>query len=143
MSMSNTGSEMKFRSTKALIRDVGLRATRGRIAVYDALRNTTSPLNHAELVSSLTELSLDQATIYRNLMDLTRVGLLRRTDLGDHVWRFELVDSAHEGDEHPHFVCLDCGAIQCLPGVDIAIHGQMPTSAPVKIRVEGHCDDCT
>ena len=141
--MPADGSQMEVKSATELIRDSGLRATRGRIAVYDALRNTTAPLNHAELVSSLAELNLDQATIYRNLMDLTRVGLLRRTDLGDHVWRFELGDNAHEGDDHPHFVCLDCGAIQCLPGVDIAIYGQMPTSAPVKIRVEGHCDDCT
>ena len=31
----------------------------------------------------------DPATIYRNLTDLSEAGLARRTDVGDHVWRFE------------------------------------------------------
>jgi len=129
-------------ATKTLIREAGLRATRGRIAVYDALRNTQSPLNHSELVASLEDLQLDQATIYRNLMDLTRVGLLRRTDLGDHVWRFELVSEGHTDGEHPHFVCVDCGLIQCLPDVDININGDVPSKSAVQIRLEGHCGDC-
>ena len=133
--------EAKTPDTPSLIRGAGLRATRGRVAVYDALRETRSPLNHGELVANLSYLGLDQATIYRNLMALTKAGLLRRTDLGDHVWRFELV-SLHQAGDHPHFVCIDCGAITCLPGLDITIDGVVPSSSPVKVRLEGQCDDC-
>ena len=130
-------------TTAATIRGAGLRATKGRVAVLDALRDTKSPPNHSDLVRSLEHLGLDQATIYRNLMDLTRVGILRRTDLGDHVWRFELADTTHHGEEHPHFVCVDCGSIQCLTDVDIAIQGALPSQSPVQIRLEGHCRECT
>jgi Fur family ferric uptake transcriptional regulator len=128
--------------TASIIREAGLRATRGRIAVFESLLNTRTPLNHSQLVDALAHLGLDQATVYRNLMDLTRVGLLRRTDLGDHVWRFELVNHAESNPDHPHFVCLDCGEVQCLPDLDIAIQGKMPTQLPVQIRIEGQCDEC-
>ena len=129
-------------ATATAIRSAGLRATKGRIAVLGLLSDTSRPLNHAELVASLSHLGLDQATVYRNLMDLTRVGLLRRTDLGDHVWRFELVAAGHHDEEHPHFVCIDCGAIQCLPDVDVNIHGAIPSNSSVQVRLEGQCQDC-
>lgn len=134
-------SAAELPDTPTLIREAGLRATRGRVAVYDALRETHSPLNHGELVATLSYLGLDQATIYRNLMALTKVGLLRRTDLGDHVWRFELAPM-HQTGEHPHFVCIDCGAITCLPELGITIDGFVPSCSPVTVRLEGQCNDC-
>ena len=52
------------------------------------------------------EKGIDKATAFRNLNDMTDAGLLRRTELGDHVWRFELrrQDGAggHEESGTPH-----------------------------------------
>src|SRR5579871_3937132 len=90
-----------------LLRGAGLRSTTARIAVLQRLRSARSPLSHAELAGQLTPLGLDKATIFRNLSDLTDAGLLVRTELGDHVWRFEIHDRAHgEKGHHPHFVCV-------------------------------------
>jgi Fur family ferric uptake transcriptional regulator len=92
--------------------------------------------------------TLDRATIYRNLSDLTEAGLLQRLDLGDHVWRFEPAPAAqphHEG-QHPHFVCTDCGAVQCLDDVEVSLRGpSVPRSvaqASVRVQLTGQCDDC-
>src|SRR5687768_5216424 len=98
------------------LRDSGLRATLPRIAVMQQLLAARAPLSHGEVAEKLAHEGFDRATVYRNLIDLSDVGLLRRSDIGDHVWRFELVTSEEHGQaEHPHFICSGCGAVECLP----------------------------
>ena len=100
---------------KLAIRDAGLRATPARIATLSLLQSSGSPLTHAEVAEELQDLGIDKATVFRNLNDLATAGLLRRTELGDRVWRFELKSSSHHpGTEHPHFVCVDCGVVACM-----------------------------
>ena len=92
---------------------------------------------------------MDRTTVYRNLVDLTEVGLVQRTDLGDHVWRFELKRSRTEGDDakHPHFTCSGCGTVACLPEVTLKVKpGKgVPRSLSrqkVEIQLRGLCDTC-
>lgn len=131
------------------VRDAGLRATRGRIAVYAMLRDAGAPVSHGDVVERLGG-EYDRASLYRNLTDLTRVGLLRRFDVGDHVWRFEAIDgdstTAPEG-EHPHFVCVECGQVECLPGVALEIRNARRAPAAVsshavEVQLRGVCDGC-
>lgn len=138
---------------RGLIRDAGLRATRGRVVVYTCLDDAAAPVSHGELVERLVPEGFDRATIYRNLTDLTQVGLVRRIDVGDHTWRFELTAAndeheAHGAEEHPHFVCVDCGQVQCLEGVKLQVSpsGDAPQSVQsrqVQIHLRGVCDQCS
>src|SRR4051812_24845920 len=73
------------------LRGAGLRRTGPRVAVLERLEAATAPLSHGEVAAMLTPAGFDRATVYRNLIDLVKKGLVRRADLGDHVWRFELV----------------------------------------------------
>jgi Fur family transcriptional regulator, ferric uptake regulator len=131
---------------RTAIRGAGLRATPSRLAVLELLRGETTPLSHAEVADRLGDNAGDKATVYRNLMDMARVGLLRRTDVGDHVWRFERAADGEE-PEHPHFVCTDCGTVECLP--DLRISVRQAAAAPASIRerqvevqLRGLCDTC-
>jgi Fur family ferric uptake transcriptional regulator len=106
-------------------------------------------MSHAEIFEALEEKAFDRATIYRNLTDLTEVGLLLRTDVGDHVWRFELRREGQRGhqSEHPHFMCTDCGEVACLPDVNVRISPArgMPRALAEKnivIQMKGLCDRC-
>jgi Fur family transcriptional regulator, ferric uptake regulator len=96
---------------KDRIRAAGLRGTSSRAAVLACLVEAGGPVTHAEVCERISDAGLDRATVWRNLSDLTEAGLLRRTDLGDHLWRFELAQAAeHPVDTvHPHFVCTACG----------------------------------
>jgi Fur family transcriptional regulator, ferric uptake regulator len=135
---------------QALLRSNGLRSTAPRIAVLEYVHKHAGPNSHAELFEALISRGFDRATIYRNLIDLADTGILTRTDLGDHVWRFELkqgVGGAAHTDEHPHFVCVDCGEVSCLKGVSFKIEGQ--SGAPkslvknnVAVQIKGQCDNC-
>ena len=138
--------ENSFEQFKTLIRNAGLRATPARIATLKLLHGATSPLTHADVSAELDGLGIDKATVFRNLNDLVAAGLLRRTELGDHVWRFEVI-SEHDQNSgsHPHFVCVDCGNVSCIDEVEL-------TSSSEKIRkrfgevteilLRGHCNDC-
>jgi len=134
---------------RAQLREKGLRATASRVAVLERLQQVTTPVSHAELAAELSPRGWDRATIYRNLIDLTEVGLVRRTDVGDHLWRFELRDESdrHGNDEHPHFVCDACGDILCLP--DQVVQIKAARGAPrslrrkgIQIQLKGRCDRC-
>ena len=129
---------------KRSIRDVGLRATPARLAVLQMLRKSESPLSHSEVSARLSDQGIDSATVFRNLNGLAQVGLLRRTELGDHVWRFEAVaEGTH--DPHPHFLCVDCGSVTCLEEVKLTANSQRATASigeVTEILVRGHCNAC-
>lgn len=130
------------------IRDAGLRSTAPRVAVLAALEQRAVPMSHAEICEALHGEGFDRATLYRNLVDLAEAGLLTRSDLGDHVWRFELRrdGAAHEA-EHPHFTCTDCGEVSCLPEVTVRIKAadgapRAVAASSVQVQLRGRCDDC-
>lgn len=143
---------IKRRSTALpqLLREHGLRATAARVAVLELLQASKRPLSHAEVWQQMPQLGHDRATVYRNLIDMTEANLLRRSDLGDHVWRFERIGEAggHNAQAHPHFVCQGCGSVRCLPEDAVALH--LPRRAPkallqpqLEIQLRGLCDACS
>lgn len=132
---------------RRLVRARGLRATPSRLAVLELLRTESAPMSHGDVADRLASQAWDRATIYRNLIDLAGSGLARRTDVGDHVWRFEAVMGEHDV-AHPHFVCTECGAVECLPELELAV-ARARTRAPralrqrqVEVHVRGLCDAC-
>ncbi len=147
--MVRTRTSTSLDELRERIRTSGLRVTAPRVAVLQRILQATSPITHGELAEALSA-QWDRATIYRNLTDLTDVGLLRRTDVGDHVWRFEVrADDAegHEDRKHPHFVCDECGDVQCLPDEMVELHTSRGAPKALKgreveIQLKGRCDRC-
>jgi len=130
----------------AELKAAGLRRTNPRIAVLRKLAALAAPVSHGELADALQRLGYDRATIYRNLIDLVDAGLVARSDMGDHVWRFSLVrrgESDH-ARSHPHLLCSDCNAIICLPEVKIAIVADRRHKrvADMEVQLKGRCERC-
>jgi Fur family ferric uptake transcriptional regulator len=136
------------------IRQAGMRATASRIAVIEKLRSAGRPLTHGDLSDELVPKGFDRASIFRNLVDLTQAGLVSRTDLGDHAWRFhaaggeDLSGLESSYARHPHFVCIECGGIQCLEAVEVTVKAARKRAPKavlrtnVEINFRGHCDAC-
>jgi Fur family ferric uptake transcriptional regulator len=134
---------------RARLKGAGLRVTRARLSVLQVLEGRGGPSSHTEVFSDLREDGWDRATLYRNLVDLAEVGLLRRVDLGDHVWRYELTsaptDVGHAA-EHPHFLCTRCGDVACLPMVQVTTPPGLPSAVlaeGVTIQFRGVCERCS
>jgi Fur family transcriptional regulator, stress-responsive regulator len=91
-----------------LLRDAGLRVTRPRLAVLDALVE----LAHADTESVISAVRRDlpdvsHQAVYDSLRTLTTAGLARRIQPNGSLARYEV----RVGDNHHHLVCRSCGAI--------------------------------
>lgn len=141
-------TKVKLEELRALVRKRGLRATPSRLAVLELLLANSSgqPMSHSEVTDKLASGPWDPATIYRNLTDLVGAGLVRRSDVGDHTWRFEAVGESHDSTAHPHFVCTECGTIECLPAMEFVVPRVKTPRAfkqrKVEVHVRGLCDTC-
>jgi Fur family ferric uptake transcriptional regulator len=116
------------------------------MAVIEALRRTGHPMTHAEVAASLGG-RWDRATIFRNLVALADADFVRRTDLGDHVWRFEIAAPPQGAHDHPHFLCTQCGAVACVPALDLRVHrgARVPRAVrarAIEVQLRGVCDAC-
>lgn len=132
---------------RAELRAAGLRATAARVAVLRALRTATGPLSHGEVVRALGTGTWNRATLYRNLIDLERAGLTRRTQLGEPVWRFEDAAREHGIRSHPHFLCTACSKMVCLPELEIAPRAAADCRRAIgqrrfEVQLRGVCDAC-
>jgi Fur family ferric uptake transcriptional regulator len=130
---------------RKMLKTAGLRSTPARISVINALRRSDKPQTHAELSDKLVPLGFDKATVFRNLADLTEAELVIRTELGDHVWRFELRDPNHDRSSHPHFVCMDCGMVSCIEDMPLpsqSTRQSLNIARISEVLVKGHCGTC-
>lgn len=132
-------------AARKLLKDAGLRSTPARISVINALKRSAKPQTHAELSELLVPLGFDKATVFRNLTDLAEAELVVRTELGDHVWRFELADPSHDRSSHPHFVCIDCGTVSCIEDMALpsaTVRRSHNIARISEVLVKGHCSSC-
>ncbi|HZN33561.1 MAG TPA: transcriptional repressor [Pirellulaceae bacterium] len=140
---------MTVQQARETLRAARLRSTTSRVAVLQHVAAAGKPVSHAEAADTLVPQGFDKSTIYRCLVELADAGLLGRLDAGDHAWRFELRQAGvqHSTSEHPHFVCVDCGKVTCLPDVDVKISTTKgaksgPLGDVTEVYLKGHCKEC-
>ncbi len=143
MTPPNPSRLEELESARQAIRAVNLRATPARIATLMEVRAYGSPMTHAEVADRLAATGYDKTTAFRNLNDLASAGLLRRTELGDHVYRFEVFPK--DGETHPHFLCVDCGSVTCLSDLQLTAGSRRQSESigeVTEILLRGHCNEC-
>ena len=129
-----------------LLRDAGLRVTRPRLAVLDALVELAHADTESVIHAVRRELpEVSHQAVYDSLRTLTAAGLARRIQPTGSVARYEV----RVGDNHHHLVCRSCGAIAdvdcavghvpCLTASDD--HGYVIDEA--EVIYWGVCPDCS
>jgi Fe2+ or Zn2+ uptake regulation protein len=91
-----------------LLRVSGLRVTRPRVAVLDAVQQHPHASTDV-LIEAVRSAAVDVShqAVYDSLSALTRSGLVRRIQPAGSVARYE----TRTGDNHHHVVCRSCGSI--------------------------------
>jgi len=130
---------------ETLLRNAGLRVTRPRMTVLDAVCENP----HADTSSILEAVRLDlpevsHQAVYDGLRVLADAGLIRHIQPPGSVARYE----SRVGDNHHHIVCRSCGAIadvDCAVGYAPCLtasndHGYVIDEAEVVYR--GLCPAC-
>lgn len=85
----------------------GIRYTRHRRTIVDALRNAGQPLTIPELVAATS--TVPQSSVYRNLAIFDDTGIVHRIAGDDDFARYELAEELM--GHHHHTVCSTCGAV--------------------------------
>ena len=137
---------MTAKTHESLLREAGLRVTRPRMAVLDAVRQHP----HADTESIIAAVRADlgevsHQAVYDVLRALHTAGLIRRIQpAGSHA-RYE----ARVGDNHHHVICRSCGVIadvDCATGEAPCLtasndHGFRIDEA--EVIYWGLCPDCS
>ena len=105
------------------VRDAGLRVTRPRLAVLEAVQSEPHLDTKALIAAARARLgAVSHQAVYDVLRALVDTGLVRRIEPQGSDARYE----TRVGDNHHHVVCRDCGAIA---DVDCAV-GHSPCLTP-------------
>ena len=129
--------------TKRILREHGLRVTGPRLAVYEVLSEAEQPMSHGDVLAALGPTDWDPATIYRNLVKLRDAGIAPVVSRLEGIDRYALATEGG-GHQHPHFVCQDCGRVECLPeSLALTMRGRWRKSIEhASIQLRGECPDC-
>ncbi len=108
----------KIEEFKKKSRNLGLKVTPQRIAVYRAILSRRDHPSAEELYEELKGKieGISLTTVYRTLSSLERVGLVQRVPTLKDKVRYDA-----RVEPHSHFICLNCGRIydiDVLPNVD-------------------------
>ncbi len=129
-----------------LLRGAGLRVTRPRVAVLEALERSPHADTAQIIDGARTQVpDVSHQAVYDTLATLTQAGVVRRIQPHGHAARYE----RRVGDNHHHVVCRACGSIA---DVDCAV-GEAPCLVPshdhgfvvdeAEVIFWGTCPDCT
>lgn len=94
----------------ARMRKVGMRITKPRIALIEALARRTAPTAIEALHQEINATSCDLVTVYRCLAAFEKIGIVRRSFQHNGTSMYELALSARP--RHYHIVCKSCRATE-------------------------------
>ncbi len=129
----------------ALVRRHGGRATPARRLLLNALFDSREHRSAEELAAEVHSRAPDVhlSTIYRNLEELERLGVIDSTRLGNGPATYHLASAAHG-----HLVCELCGSMIEVPDdifaglVRVAEHEWGFAINPHRFAVTGRCANC-
>jgi Fur family ferric uptake transcriptional regulator len=128
-----------------LVRERGGRATWSRRVLLEVLFDAEGHMSAEELGDAVQARipDLHISTVYRNLDDLERLGVVTHTHLGHGPSTYQLAVHAHA-----HFLCKDCGATFGAPdemfrGLARTVRSKIGfTIDPHHFAILGRCSDC-
>lgn len=129
----------------ALLKEQGSRTTSARRVLLEVLFETDHHLNAEELAAAVQARVPDVhiSTVYRNLDDLERLGVVTHTHVGHGPSTYQLA-----GHGHGHFLCKDCGVTLEAPdelfaGLARTVRSRLGFRIdPHHFAMLGTCRDC-
>ena len=131
-----------------MLRNVGIRPTPQRIAIYKVLNKTTQHPT-AELIYEAVKddfPSLSFNTVYDTLRVFTDAGIIRKLSMRENISRYDA-----NPIPHGHFICINCGCVDDLgpivdkelDKIDVIIRDKINKKVIDRdYRFYGYCSEC-
>lgn len=142
--------EVEIDKIKNLLKKGGLKLTPQRLTILDVVIGQEGEhLTIDEIYSKVKAVKpeIGVATVYRTILLFDELGILRKLDLNDGVYRYEL---SHEEEPHGHhhLVCSACGKVEEVRD-DLLDSVEKIIESEYKFRIKDHslkfyglCSDC-
>ncbi len=134
---------MEKESSIQVLERKGLKKTKVRMALIQHFMT----MNHAQSYNDLQEAlsnELDKSTLYRNLTNFEKVGIIHRINDDTGVSKYAFGEPPIHGNEHAHFVCEDCETVYCVEEL-VPLQPNVPKgfkTKKVQTIIRGTCADC-
>ena len=135
---------------KTRLRDGGLKLTPQRLTILDVIiRAEGSHLTIEELYEMVKVVKPETgvATVYRTILLFEELGIVKKLDLNDGIYRNEL-NHEEEVHGHHHLVCSACGKVEEVKD-DLLDSVEQVIESDYKFRIKDHslkfyglCSDC-
>ncbi len=135
--MSN---ELEIFNLKEKFHQFGYKYTEQRQLVLDVLlEHPDLHLSNEDVCEYLKQkkINIGQSTIYRTLIMLEKMQIVRRVDLNDGLARYELFDH-DENHAHHHLICMKCGSITDIKN-DLLEDLEQQILHDYNFEVKDHC----
>lgn len=130
-----------------ILRHNNLSVTDSRRKILNIFLSHSTALAHRDIEQQAGE-KFDRVTVYRTLQTFVEKGIIHTIPTTDNSVRYALCKSecteGHHHDNHVHFICLNCGSVICLEGVDVP-EIDLPRGyqrETVEVVVKGICKNC-
>ncbi|SHI14642.1 Fur family transcriptional regulator, ferric uptake regulator [Sporobacter termitidis DSM 10068] len=100
---------------KQIFHEHGYRYTQQRQKMADFLwqhRDKHITTNEAYALLKESEPDIGKATVHRMYHVLMELGFVRRLDVGDGLFRYEICSQNSGAHTHHHLICSECGSVQ-------------------------------
>lgn len=138
---------------KKLLKEKGLKMTRQRLVVLEALADCPQQHLTAEEIYERVKAAnpdIGLATVYRTVQLLSELDLIERIHLDDGFVRYEIRDMRQkEHHRHHHLICMGCGKVLAFQedmlealesGVKQALGFQVTDH---EVKLYGYCRNCS
>jgi Fe2+ or Zn2+ uptake regulation protein len=99
--------------------------------VIEVLTRHGRPISVPQILAKMKG-TVDTVTVYRTLHTFARKKLVHRVRGEDRSWLYAISESGRKPEHlHPHFVCDECGKVECLE------QAQIPASFVPSLGVSG------
>ena len=98
--------------------------------MIEVLTRSARPMSVPQILGKMK--GVDTVTVYRTLHAFARKKLVHRVRDEDRSWLYAISEGSHVPEHlHPHFVCDECGKVECLE------KAQIPKSFVPSLDVRG------
>lgn len=120
-----------------------LKRTSCREGIIEVVMTAKHALSENEIRERLVG-NYDRTTFYRSFKTLEEHKIIHKIVVDNQLVKYALDNTVTHKDEHAHFYCNECDAVQCMENVPVQKY-QLPegyTDVETEVIIKGTCANC-
>ena len=126
-----------------ILNNHNLKRTSCREGIIKIVMNTNQALSENEIREQLVG-NYDRTTFYRSFKTLEEHKIIHKIVVDNQLVKYALDNTVTHKNEHAHFYCNECNAVQCMDNVPVQKY-QLPegyTDLETEVIIKGKCASC-